>query len=124
MNWKNLHLWSSAAIVFFAGIGYGGNPSWFMQRFFGVLHLPLGSAHILRAVMGIYAGLAVFWLLGTWKEAYWRPATMSNVLFMAGLSMSRAVALFADGFLWDFAVALVLEVSYGLWGLHNLRKYA
>jgi hypothetical protein len=120
---KNLHLWSSAAIVLCAGIGYGGNPSWFMHHFFGVPEIALGTAHILRAIMGLYAGLSVFWLLGTWKADYWRAATWSNVLFMGGISIGRMIALIADGFLPVFAVALVLEALYGLWGWYNLGRY-
>lgn len=120
---KNTHLLSSGVIVFIAGTLYGGNPRWFMDYFFGVSEISMDVVHILRAVMGIYFGIAIFWLLGTWKEAYWKAATLSNVLFMGGISLGRIIALFIDGFSLEFGIALVLELLYCIWGIFNLKKY-
>ncbi|MFS4417832.1 DUF4345 domain-containing protein [Maribacter sp. 2307ULW6-5] len=123
MMGKGLHLRLSGIIVILAGIGYGGAPAQVLPLVLGVEVTALEVKHILRAVMGIYAGIGVFWLLGAHRATLWYAATLSNVLFMGGISLGRLIASLVDGALWPFTVALVLELWFFAWGLYNLKKY-
>ena len=74
--------------------------------------------------MGLYLGMVVLWLIGILKPAYWRIATISNVLFMSGLALGRIIGLVVDGIpSITFSVGLVLELTLALWGIINLTKY-
>lgn len=73
--------------------------------------------------MGLYLGLGLFWALGALRPALWRAATLNNILFMGGIGLGRAVALFVDGYQWNFALAMCLELGYCAWGIYNLRNH-
>lgn len=74
--------------------------------------------------MGLYLGMAVFWLIGIFKPSHWRIATMSNVLFMIGLALGRIISLITDGIpSIPFSIGLALELTLALWGIKNLNKY-
>jgi hypothetical protein len=120
---KNLHLLLSGIIVISAGIVYGGNPSSVMPLVLDFQVNSLELKNMLRAVMGIYMGIGVFWLLGATKEELWYPATLSNILFMGGISFGRIISTFFDGVSTPFTPALILELLFLCWGYFNLRKY-
>ena len=120
---KNLHLSLSGIIVICAGIVYGGNPSYVMPIVLDFQVNSLELKNMLRAVMGIYIGIGMFWLLGATKEKLWYAATLSNVLFMGGISFGRIISTVFDGISTPFTPALILEVLFFGWGLFNLRKY-
>ena len=46
---------------------YGISPKWFVQTFLGLNELDLNIAHILRAVMGLYLSLGIFWLYSAFR---------------------------------------------------------
>ena len=74
--------------------------------------------------MGLYLGMVVLWLIGIFKPAYWRIATISNVLFMSGLALGRIISLVVDGIpSIAFSIGLALELILALWGIKNLNKY-
>ncbi|AZQ58678.1 DUF4345 domain-containing protein [Maribacter sp. MJ134] len=120
---KNLHLSLSGIIVICAGIVYGGNPSHLMPLILDFQVTSLELQNMLRAVMGIYMGIGIFWLLGARKEKLWYAATLSNVLFMGGISFGRIISTVFDGVSIPFTPALILELLFLGWGLFNLRKY-
>lgn len=120
---KNLQLILSGVIVIIAGCVYGGHPSYVMPLIFDFEVNALDLKNILRAVMGIYIGIGIFWLIGALKPAYWKGATLSNVLFMGGISFGRILSTLFDGFSVLFTPALVLELLFFGWGLYNLKKY-
>lgn len=121
---KNLHLLLSSIIVIFAGLAYGGYPEKFAPFLYGFEVETLGLSQILRAVMGIYFGLGLFWLIACFKETYWKGATLSNMFFMGGISLGRVVSMLFDGFSLPFAIALLLELLFLGWGWHNLKNYS
>lgn len=120
---KNLHLWLSGIIVIIAGVVYGGYPSYLIPLIFGFEVNALDLQNILRAVMGIYIGIGAFWLLGASKPAYWKSATICNLLFMGGISFGRIVSTLFDGVSVLLTPALILELLFFGWGLYNLKKH-
>ncbi|TLP76755.1 DUF4345 domain-containing protein [Maribacter sp. ACAM166] len=88
---------------------------------FNVASLELKN--MLRAVMGIYLGIGVFWLIGAYKSKFWYGATLCNVLFMGGVSLGRIVSTVFDGVSVLLTPALLLELLFFGWGLYNLNKY-
>ena len=120
---KNLNLLVSGIIVIIAGCVYGGHPSYLMPLLLDYQVEALELKNMLRAVMGIYMGIGLFWLLGAYKIKLWYAATLSNVLFMGGISFGRLVSTIVDGVSIPFTPALILELLFFVWGLYNLKKY-
>jgi Domain of unknown function (DUF4345) len=76
---------------------YGVAPQWFASTFLGVAELDLDFAHILRAVMGLYLALGLFWLYSAFSDKYRNMAVMTTVIFAGGLAVGRIISFFADG---------------------------
>ena len=118
---RNLHLLLSGIIVISAGCVYGGHPSYLMPTVLGFEVNALELKNMLRAIMGIYIGIGAFWLLGAYRTKLWYAATLSNVLFMGGISFGRIVSTIFDGVSMLFTPALILELLFFAWGFFNLR---
>lgn len=121
---KNLNLLLSGVVVIIAGVVYGGHPTYIMPELLGFEVVDLELKNMLRAVMGIYMGVGLFWILGSYKTKLWYGATLCNVLFMGGISFGRIVSTLFDGILPLFTPALILELLFFGWGLYNLKKYS
>ena len=119
---KNLHLFLSGIIVIIAGVVYGGYPTYLMPLILDFQVEALELKNMLRAIMGIYMGIGMFWLMGAYNAKLWYAATLSNVLFMGGISFGRIVSTIFDGVSVQFTTALILELLFFFWGLYNLRK--
>lgn len=76
---------------------YGVSPQWFALTFLGVPDLDLNLAHILRAVMGLYIALGLFWLYAAFSDNYRNTAVLTTVIFAGGLVIGRIISFFADG---------------------------
>jgi len=85
---------SAVAII---ALLYGVSPLWFMQNLLNVPNPGLDIAHILRAVMGLYLSLGLFWLYAAFNDTYRNFAVLSTILFSGGLVSGRIISLFADG---------------------------
>lgn len=85
---------SAVAII---ALLYGVSPQWFMQTFLDTSEYSLDIAHILRAVMGLYLSLGLFWLYAAFNDSYRNVAVLTTMLFSGGLVMGRMISLFADG---------------------------
>ena len=120
---KHLQLLLSGVVVLLAGLVYGIYPSKIVPFVLGFEVEVLELKNIFRAIMGIYLGLGIFWLMGAFNEKLWRPATVCNVLFMGGISFGRIVSLLVDGYSSLFLQALILEFLFMCWGLYNLKTY-
>ncbi|WP_282113523.1 DUF4345 domain-containing protein [Maribacter stanieri] len=117
---KNLNLLFSGIIVIIAGFVYGGHPTVIMPELLGFEVVDLELKNMLRAVMGIYLGVGLYWIIAAFKPKIWYGATVCNVLFMGGISFGRTVV---DGISPLFTPALILELLFFGWGLYNLKKY-
>ena len=76
---------------------YGVSPQWFAQTFLGMPELDLNIAHILRAVMGLYIALGLFWLYAAFSDNYRNTAVLTTMIFAGGLVTGRIISFFADG---------------------------
>ena len=115
MKIKKFFLILSFVTVSIIALLYGISPGWFLN----LPQLPLDFAHILRAVMGLYLALGMFWLFSAFRDKYRNPAVLTTVFFAGGLVIGRLFSLFADGqpspiLLVCVALELVL-VPIGLW---------
>ncbi len=119
---KNLHLGLSAAVVFGAAIIYGANPSKILPLFFEFEVENLELKNIFRALMGLYIGFAIYWIIGVRKPAYWRSATISNVVFMGGIAFGRLLSTIIDGVSTPHTIGMILELIVMMWGIYNLRN--
>ena len=97
MKFKQYFLIFAFCVVSIIALLYGVSPTWFAQTFLGISELDLNVAHILRAVMGLYLGLGVFWLCAAFSEKHRNTAVLSCLIFAGGLVIGRIVSLFADG---------------------------
>ena len=69
----------------------------------------------MRAVMGLYLGMVVFWLLGAFKRPLAGPALAACAVFMLGLAAGRILSFILDGLPhWLLIVYAVLEIVLGL----------
>ena len=94
---KKYFLIFAFSVVAIIALLYGVSPQWFMQTFLDVSDYSLDIAHILRAVMGLYLSLGLFWLYAAFNESYRNFAVLTTMLFSGGLVSGRIISLFADG---------------------------
>jgi len=108
-------------------LGYGARPSLTLDALFGITVDTTNLTHIMRAVMGLYLGMVVFWLMGAFRQSMARPALAACAVFMLGLAAGRLLSFLLDGMPhWLLIVYAVLEVVLGLIALtlfngHNAR---
>ncbi len=109
-------------VVIGASFVYGGNPSKFMPWVFGFEVDNLELKNIFRAIMGLYLGFAVYWIIGIRNPKHWRNATITNIIFMGGLAFGRVISTLVDGISTPYSIGLVLEAIMMCWGWYNLKK--
>jgi hypothetical protein len=97
MKQKNLHLILSIGVVVPAALIYGFNPGATLPVLFDFQVGTTDLKNVFRAIMCLYLMVALAWCLGIAKPQWWKPATLLNVLFMAGLAIGRSLSLFLDG---------------------------
>jgi len=99
-------------------LGYGFMPEKTLTPLYGFSVDNINLKHIMRAVMGLYFGQIIIWLLGAFKNEFRRPAMYCLVVFMLGLATGRVLSLVLDGIPhWLLIVYLILELIIGLIGL-------
>ena len=97
MQIKKYFLILSSFTIFAVGSLYGVSPHWFARTFLGISQLDLNLAHILRAMMCLYLGFALFWLIAAFSEKYRNAAVLTVLLFPAGLVIGRILSFAVDG---------------------------
>ena len=109
-------------------LGYGAKPSLTLDALFGIKVETINLTHIMRAVMGLYLGMVVFWLLGAFRRSFAGPALAACAVFMLGLAAGRVLSFVLDGLPhWLLLVYAVLEIVLGLIAItlfkgHNARQ--
>ncbi|WP_276391018.1 DUF4345 domain-containing protein [Eudoraea chungangensis] len=122
---KNLHLLISLVIVLPAALIYGLFPSISIPYFldFEVESVDLKS--IFRAIMGLYIGITLIWLLGVFKSKYWDLATLCNIVFMGGIGLGRLLGVFIDGIPSPvFSLGIVGELGLSFFAYYQWRRYS
>jgi hypothetical protein len=103
-------------------LGYGAMPSVTLEALFGIQVDTTNLTHIMRAVMGLYLGMALFWLAGAFKPSLAGPALASCAVFMLGLAFGRILSFLLDGLPHGLLVLYAaLEVVLGLAALALYR---
>jgi hypothetical protein len=124
INWicKNLHLLISLSIVLPTGIIYG-SPSILSQQL-NIQVDTIDLSNMLKAVMCLYIGVSIVWILGIWKKEYWKRATELNILFMLTLAIGRALSMVMDGVpTGGYVFGIIAEFILGIYSIFQLKKY-
>ncbi|MFK8043648.1 DUF4345 domain-containing protein [Congregibacter sp.] len=78
-------------------LGYGAAPSVTLEAVFGITVDTIKLKHIMRAVMGLYLRMVVFWLLGAARPALTTPALIACAVFILSLAAGRLLSFAIDG---------------------------
>lgn len=109
------HLIISVLIVIPVAFVYGFNP----QQSFDMFLETIDEHNFYKAIMGLYLGFSVLWVLGIFKTNYLKFAVVTNMIFMLGLGFGRVLSIITDGvptFGYKFGVFAELFLGfYGLW---------
>jgi hypothetical protein len=104
-------------------LSYGLMPIESLDYLYNIQVSDINVIHIMRAVMGLYLALIVFWLMGVFKPHIRKAALYSLIVFMFGLAAGRILSLIIEGIPnWLLLVYLFLEVGFGFLGLVLLKK--
>ena len=96
-------------------LGYGAKPSVALDALFGITVDTTNLTHIMRAVMGLYLGMVVFWLYGAFRRSMAGAALAACAVFMLGLAAGRLLSFLLDGLPhWLLVVYAALEIVLGL----------
>ena len=114
-----VHLVISVLVVIPVAFLYGFNP-----RLKFDIHLDtVDELNAFKAIMGLYLGFSILWLLGVFKRSYLKLALVSNMIFMLGLGFGRLLSLALDGtptFAYVFGTVGELVLGfYGFWVLKS-----
>ena len=106
-------------------LSYGINPSGLLPQLMDLQPTGTNMVHVFRAIMGLYLGMVVLWLVGAWRGGVLlRTAVISEVVFMGGLAAGRLLSLSLDGrpsaiFLFYTGAELLLAI----WGVRCWRRW-
>lgn len=119
---SKIHLVISVLIVVPVSFIYGFNPGTRFNIFLGTVD----EHNFFKAIMGLYLGFSVFWLLGIFKKNHLKLALVSNTIFMLGLAIGRLLSFFIDGTPTSaYVLGIIGEFLIGFYGLWVLNsKYS
>lgn len=113
-----LYLLCVAALILPIALSYGLDPVNVLPKILDTTISGTDQIHIFRAMMFLYLGACVFWVIGAFTPAWQRTAVIWAVFFALSLALGRAVSFAVDGrasLLLD--IYFVLELIGGLFGL-------
>ncbi|WP_046757207.1 DUF4345 domain-containing protein [Kordia jejudonensis] len=124
LNWilKNLHLIVSLLIVVPTAIIYG-SPS-VLPEHLNIQVKTIDLSNMLKAIMCLYIGISLVWIIGIWKAEYWKIATELNIVFMISLAIGRALSMVMDGLpTGGYVFGIIAEFVLGFYSMYQLKKY-
>ncbi|MEO1624773.1 MAG: DUF4345 domain-containing protein, partial [Bacteroidota bacterium] len=111
----------SPCIVIPTAIIYG-NPS-LLSKNLDIQVDTIDLSNLLKALMCLYIGISVVWMLGVWKPQYWKGATQLNALFMLTLAAGRLLSILLDGLpTAGYVFGLVAELAIGSFAIYQLYR--
>lgn len=117
-----IHLIISVCIVIPVSFVYAFNPGFK----FNIQLQTIDEHNFFKAIMGLYIGFSMLWLLGIFKQQFLKTAIVTNFVFMLGLGFGRLLSFFIDGtptFGYQFGTFAELFLGfYGVWVLTRLKK--
>ncbi|WP_339894661.1 DUF4345 domain-containing protein [uncultured Algibacter sp.] len=116
---NKIHLIISVLIVVPVSFVYGFNPSSEFD-----IHLNTVDEHnFFKAIMGLYLGFSILWILGIFKANYLKLALITNLIFMLGLGFGRVLSLILDGTpTFGYLFGTFAELFLGFYGLWVLKS--
>jgi hypothetical protein len=116
---KNISLIISVFIAVPIGIIYGYQPN----LLFDIQLQTIDEHNVFKAIMGLFLGFSLLWILGIFKNNLWQVAIISNFIFMLGLAFGRITSLIFDGIpSMIFALGILGEVILGLYSFIIWKK--
>lgn len=118
---KNISLIISILIVIPIGLIYGFQPHLLFD-----IQLQTSDEHnVFKAIMGLYFGFSLLWILGILKNNLWQIAIVSNFVFMFGLAFGRITSLVLDGMPSTiFVLGTLGELVLGFYSFYWYKKKA
>lgn len=117
---NKIHLLISVSIVVPTAFIYGFKPELSFDMFLETVD----EHNFYKAVMGLYLGFSVLWVLGVFKANYFKVALVTNIVFMLGLGFGRLVSLVLDGMpTFGYQFGTIAELFLGFYGLWVLRRH-
>ena len=123
MNLRQIFLLIVAVGLIPIAMSYGVMPQKSLLFLFDVSIADTNSVHIFRAIMGLYLGLVLFWILGAFDVRLRQAALYSLVVFMFGLAAGRGLSVIVDGMPhWLLSGYLLIELVFGGIGVFLLKN--
>jgi len=119
---NKIHLIISVCIVIPVAFVYGFKPELSFDMFLETID----EHNFYKAIMGLYLGFSVLWILGVFKTTFLKTAIITNIIFMLGLGFGRVLSILLDGlptsgYVFGTAAELCLG-CYGIWVLNNFKN--
>lgn len=116
---NRIHLIISVLIVVPIAFLYGFQPDLKFD-----IHLNTTDEHnFFKAIMGLYLGFSMLWVLGIFKTNYWKIAIITNIIFMLGLGFGRVLSIFLDGNPTSgYVFGTMAELLLGIYGVWILKR--
>lgn len=125
IKFRNLHLIVSVLLILGIATTYGFSPEKIIPALADCYAHSNDLKDAFKAIMGLYFGLSIFWILGIVNPRYWQAATLVNILFMFGLGMGRIISLVVDGLpSGSMFVGIAIELFFGIWGTISLKLFS
>lgn len=114
-----IHLLISVCIVVPVGLFYAFNPGYFFE----IQVNTIDEHNVFKAIMGLYSGFSVLWMLGIFNASFLKPALLTNMIFMLGLAFGRMISIVLDGIpTTGYVFGTFCELFLGLYGLWVLQN--
>ena len=118
-----LYLLVSAAGLTAVALGYGVAPATILPQLLDITVEGTDLTHVFRAIMGLYLGMIVLWVVGAFRPSLTRAAVIAEIAFMSGLAVGRVLSIVVDGMP---SIALLgymgVEIAMAAWGMLVLKK--
>jgi len=112
------YLLFSAAGLTLVALSYGVAPAEVLPKLMDLKIEGTDLTHILRAVMGLYLGMIVLWVIGAFRLDFTRAAVISEIFFMLGLAGGRLLSITVDGVpSIPLVLYTIVEIVLGIWGI-------
>ena len=122
---SKIFLLATAIIFVPVSLTYGFLPEGSLRQLFGINAIVdnVNLKNMMRALMGLYLAMVVFWITGAIDQRYRLAALRSLTVFMFGVAIGRGFSFLLDGWpAWPFIFFFVSEILLGFLGLRLLRK--
>ena len=117
---NKLHLIISVVIVIPVAFVYG----YFPDSYFELFPNTIDEHSFYKAIMGLYLGFSVLWILGVVNQEYLRLALITNIIFMLGLGFGRVISVLTDGWpTFGYVFGTVAELLLGFYGVWVLKRF-